>query len=857
MPLSAGDRLGAYEIISELGAGGNGEVWKARDTRLDRIVALKVSKREFSERFEREARAVAALNHPHICQIYDIGPNYLVMEYVDGAPLQGPLPLDRVAEYADQILDALDAAHKKGITHRDLKPANILVSRAGIKLLDFGLAKHAGPLKETDATLTQPITAEGEIVGTLQYMSPEQLQGKEADARSDLFSFGCVLYETLTGRRPFEGANAATVIAAILDKDPAPLPVAPALERVVRTCLNKDPGQRYQTALEVQRALHWAFQQREGGAWRSRGWWTAIAAALVIGALLGAAGGWAVWRLRPSPAEEHALRFDIAAPGNGRFTIGAGSGGIALSPDGQTAAFVATLGERSGLWVRTIDGTVVRPLLGTEGAYSPFWSPDSKSIAFFAEGKLRRIDLASPAPTTICDTVVPGRGGAWTNDGRILFSVLASPLLQVPASGGMPTALTKFDPSNGDAAHYWPQVLPGGNFLYLAQSAKLDSSGVYAASLANPNSRVRLVATDTNAIYAPGYLLWMRGSTLMAQPFDAKKLKLSGDPAPVADPVGKSAITGRMNVAASGNGLLLYSASGSNQLTWLDRTGQPQGTLGEPNDYVIFRISPDGRRVAAAIGSPTRADLWLLDVQRGVSSRFTFTGTAHSDPVWSADGSTIVYRGRNSIFRKDSSGAGEEQRMTQSTLLQSPTDWSRDGRTILFNRFSPGTASDLWVLPVTPEGNPTGQPQAYLHTQFNEQDGQFSPETNPRWVAYTSNESGQQEVYVQAFPEARGKFQVSAGGGRFPRWGPASPGISRELFYVSLNDKLMAAALKFGKDSVEPAAPRELFALPTPTINFIPYDASADGERFLVQAPPQQAPPLSVIVNWPVLVKGR
>ncbi len=508
MPLSAGDRLGAYEIISQLGVGGTGEVWKARDTRLDRIVALKVSKQEFSERFEREARAVAALNHPHICQIYDVGPNYLVMEYVDGAPIEGPLPLDRAAEYSNQILDALDAAHKKGITHRDLKPANILVSRAGVKLLDFGLAKHGGPLKETDATLTQVITGEGAIIGTLQYMPPEQLQGKEADARSDLFSFGCVLYEMLSGRRAFEGPNAATVIAAILDKEPAPLPVSQALERVVRACLNKDPAQRFQTALELKRALAWAFEQpAEMSSRLSRAWWVAVAAAVVIGAL----GGWAVSHFHPSTAAERALRFDLTAPANGRFTIGAGSGGIALSPDGQTAAFVATLGERSFLWVRTLDGTVVRPLLGTEGAYSPFWSPDSKSIAFFAEGRLRRIDLAAPAPTTVCDTLVPGRGGTWTNDGRILFADLASRILQVSASGGTPTPLTNFDAVNGDAAHYWPQALPGGNFLYLAQSAKLDSSGVYAASLANPNNRVRLVATDTNAIYASGYLLWMRG----------------------------------------------------------------------------------------------------------------------------------------------------------------------------------------------------------------------------------------------------------------------------------------------------------------------------------------------------------
>lgn len=849
MPLTAGERLGAYEIISHLGSGGTGEVWKARDTRLDRIVAIKTSTQDFTERFEREARAVAALNHPHICQIYDVGPNYLVMEYVDGAPVHGPLPLDQAAEYSEQILDALDAAHKKGITHRDLKPANILISRAGVKLLDFGLAKQGGPLKETDATLTQAITGEGEIVGTLQYMSPEQLQGKEVDARSDLFSFGCVFYEMLTGRRAFEGPNAATVIAAILDKEPAPLPVPPALDRVVRTCLNKDPGQRFQTALEVKRALAWAFEQPLGGGSRARGAWWGVAAAAVI---IAAVGGWAVGHFDRTTAAEHALRFDIVAPFNGRFTIGAGSGGIALSPDGKTAAFVATLNERTLLWVRTLDGAVVRPLLGTEGAYSPFWSPDSKSIGYFSEGKLLRMDLSATAPTAICNVIV-GRGGTWTSDGRILYSDLASAILQVPATGGTPTPFTKLDAAAGDAAHYWPQVLPNGNFLYLAQSAKLDGSGVYAASLTSPNSRVRLVTTDTNAIYASGYLLWVRGTALMAQPFSPKTLKLSGEPAPVADPVGKSAITGRTNVAASTNGLLLYSASGSNQLTWLDATGKPQGTLSDPNDYVIFRISPEGHRVAAAIGNPTRADLWLIDVQRNVTTRFTFTGTAHSDPVWSPDGRTLVYRWRNAIFRKDASGAGDEQRVTDATAIQSPTDWSRDGTALLFNQFSPGTGVDVWTLPVKPDGQANGIARQYIHTPFNEQDGQFLPEMKPRWVAYTSTESGTQEVYVQGFPDPRAKVQVSSGGGRFPRWGPGG----RKLFYVSLNDRLMAVDLKIGKDSVEPSAPRELFPLPTPTINFIPYDVTPDGLRFLVQAPPQQAAALSVIVDWPALVQAH
>ena len=845
MPLSPGDRLGAYEILSQLGSGGTGEVWKARDTRLNRIVAIKTSRQEFGERFEREARAVAALNHPNICQIYDVGPNYLVMEYVEGAPLHGPLSVENAAEYANQILDALDAAHQKGIIHRDLKPGNIFVTSQGIKLLDFGLAKQSGPLKETDATLTQAITGEGQIVGTLQYMSPEQLQGKEADARSDLFSFGCVFYEMLTGRRPFDGPNTATVIAAILDKDPAPLPVPPALERVVKTCLAKDPGQRFQTPVETKRALAWAIAQPAAVSGGTR-WWVAVAAALVIGV----AGGWALFHLRQPHVLAPALHFDIDPPPHGRFTLGAGSGGLAISPDGATVAYVATADGNGGLWVRPLDGTSARLLPGTEGAYSPFWSPDSKSIGFFAEGKLQRVDLAGGMPATICNAGL-GRGGTWTNDGRILFATFGSPLLQVPASGGTVSRLTKF--AVGDAAHYWPQALPGGNVLFLAQSILPDQTGVYAASLSNPDRRVRLVSVDFNAVYASGFLLWMRGTTLVAQPFDPIHLKLSGEAQPVADPVGRSAITGRVNVAPSTNGLLLYSTSGSNQLTWLDPEGKPLGTLAEPNDYVMFRISPDGNRVAAAIGGPTRADLWLLDIARNVATRFTFSRNGHSYPVWSPDGRTLMFRFGNGMFRKDSSGAGEEQRVLPSTALQLPTSWSQDGHYVLFDQAAPGAPPSIWSLPVTKDGEAAGQPKRYLDAPLGGTNGEFFPEADPRWVAYQSAESGQEEVYVQAFPEPRGKFQISAGGGRFPRWGPDG----RELFYVSLDDKLMAVDLKIRRDSVEPSAPRELFPLPTPTINFIPYDVTADGQRFLVQAPPVQPAPLTVIVNWPVLVMSQ
>jgi eukaryotic-like serine/threonine-protein kinase len=451
-------------------------------------------------------------------------------------------------------------------------------------------------------------------------------------------------------------------------------------------------------------------------------------------------------------------------------------------------------------------------------------------------------------PTTVCDVFGAGRGGAWTSDGRIIFAALASWLVQVPASGGTVTRLTQL--ASGDAAHYWPQMLPGGHILYLVQSGQPDRGGVFAASLTDPNQRVRLVNTDANAVYASGYLLWMRGTTLVAQPFDPIRLKLSGEPRPLADPAGRSAITGRMNVSASTTGLLLYSATGSNQLTWLDRAGKPLGTLAEPNDYVIFRISPDGRRVAASVGNPTRADLWLIDVPRNVASRFTFTGNGHSDPVWSPDGRVLLFRAGNSLFRKDASGAGDEQQVLKPSGLQLPTSWSRDGRLVLFDQTTPGAGFDIWALPVTPDGAESGEPKRYSSTPSNKANGQFSPDGH--WVAYESYESGQAEVYIQAFPEPRGKFQISAGGGRFPRWGPGG----RELYYVSLDDKLMAVDLKPRADSIEASAPRGLFPLPTPTINFIPYDVTADGQRFLVQAPPEQASPLTVVVNWPALARA-
>jgi predicted Ser/Thr protein kinase len=437
VPLSPHTRLGPYDILSPLGAGGMGEVWKARDTRLDRMVAIKSLKEEFSKRFEREARAVAALNHPNICQLYDVGPNYLVMELVEGTRLKGPLKLDTALEYAGQILDALDAAHRKGITHRDLKPANILVTKQGIKLLDFGLAKRAGPLKGTD--VTKAMTEQGQIVGTLQYMSPEQLQGKEADARSDLFAFGCVLYEMLTGARAFEGENSASVIAAILERDPAPLDVAPPLARVIQTCLAKDPDQRFQNALDLKRALVWALESPAAPRPNRRGW---IAAAATL--VLGAAVGWAVSHFRQAPAEERVLRLEMNLPEGMHIGWGTNTTGFSLSPDGKTAAYVAAGSGKSAIWVQALDGATARLLAGTEDAGLPFWSPDSKTIAFFARGKLQRVDLAGGEPQAICE-VGSARGGAWESNGVVLYGGWNSGIFQVAASGGTPAPLTTLD----------------------------------------------------------------------------------------------------------------------------------------------------------------------------------------------------------------------------------------------------------------------------------------------------------------------------------------------------------------------------------------------------------------------------
>jgi Tol biopolymer transport system component/tRNA A-37 threonylcarbamoyl transferase component Bud32 len=718
-------QFGPYVLIAPAGSGGQAEVWKARDTRIDRIVAIKRLKAEHSARFKEEARAISALNHPHICTLHDVGPDYLVMEYIEGQPLKGPLPVEKAVEYARQILDALDAAHRQGIVHRDLKPANILLTKNGVKLLDFGLAKaeRAKATSASDETVTQAITQEGAILGTLQYMAPEQLQGKPVDARSDLFSFGCVLYEMLTGKRAFDGASAPSVIAAVLEREPAPLEVSPPLARVVKSCLAKDPDERIQTARDVKTVLRWAMEpQEESAQGKGRRWlWIASVALLAIGTL----SGWAISHFRQTA--DRVFRLDINPPEGGRFVpLGNTIGGSTISPDGRTVAFVAAVNGKTGLWVRALDDRNARLINGTEGAADPFWSPDSKSIAFSAAGKLQRTDLAGGSPITICEGVTT-RGAAWSGDGQIVFGSLAGGLFRVPVSGGTPAPLTRIDASRGEVGQRFPQILSGGRFLYWASGGKPENRGVYVASLAKPAERVFLLRTETAAIAAPGgdgrdYLLWLRNGALLAQQFDTGALKLRAEARPIAGPILSMGTPGTMPVSASASGQLLYNACGSpSQLTWFDREGRRVATVDEESVYSYpFRLSPDGRRVVATRDRPGDNDLWLLDVERVLANRFTSASAQNIYPVWSPDSRTILFSpAALRLFRKDSGGSSDEQQVTEGANQQFANDWSRDGRFLIYHEIPPGTQRDLWVLPFTPEGKVPGnaKPTPYLQNR--------------------------------------------------------------------------------------------------------------------------------------------
>jgi eukaryotic-like serine/threonine-protein kinase len=845
---SVGAQLGPYRIESRLGAGGMGEVYRARDTRLNRTVAIKILKHQFSNRFEREARAIAALNHPNICTLHDVGPNYLVMELVEGPTLaerigEGAIGLQESLGIAGQIADALAAAHEKGIIHCDLKPANIKITSTGtVKLLDFGLARLAAPPAfesnpENSKLAKEQLTRSGMVLGTAGYMSPEQVRGDAADKRVDIWAFGVVLYEMLTGRRLFQGESPSDTIAAVLTKEPAWDDVPLITQRLLRRCLEKDPRRRLRDIGDAMPLLEDLPEIRPA----RRSWpaWSAVALATVLAAFF------AILYFRETPTEARSVRFEIAMPDN--------ADEFHLSPDGRYLA-LRTVGDHGGISIRRLDSLQTQFLAGTEGAYEPFWSPDSASLAFFAEGKLKKVAVGGGPPQTICD--VAGAypiGAAWNRAGTILFSTSAGGVFRVPADGGVPSRITKL----AEGFHAILGFLPDGRHFLEAVVSRSGISGVYGDSL-DGTAPVRILDYWTPAGFVPsagrdksGYLLFQQENMLMAQPFDPVGLRLTGAKSPVAERVGDEAFS------ASQNGVLAYGSGESGQsqeLVWMDRSGKRVGWAGPAGVYRNFRLAPDEKRVVIERGPVAVSNLWVLDLTRGVTSALTFGPGLHNFPIWSPDGQRVLFgsirNGRLDLYIKAASGAGQEELLVKmATRTGWGSDWSRDGRFILYEGGGGETHEDLWIAPQF--GDRKQFP--YLNTQFNEQEGAFSPDG--RWIAYMSDESGRDEIYVQAFPLSGAKFQISTGGGSEPIWRRDGG----ELFYVGAARNLMAVPVKTGP-KFEVGAPKSLIKLPGSAEQQMSvrssrhsYAVSGDGQRFLVPVPvaaSPAAPPITVWLNW-------
>ncbi len=886
MPLAAGTHLGPYEIVGPLGSGGMGEVYRARDTRLDRTVAIKILPAQFSsdpvrkQRFEREAKTISTLNHPHICVLYDVGHqdgiDYLVMECVEGETLakrleKGPLPVEQVLKYGAQIADALDKAHRSGVVHRDLKPGNVMLTATGAKLLDFGLAKPAAPLTSaamfTAVTQDSPVTEQGAIVGTFQYMSPEQVEGKELDGRSDIFSLGAVLYEMLTGLRAFEGKSQLSVASAILEKEPAPITTTkpltpPALDRCIRRGLVKEPERRWQNAGDLASELQWIAEggsqagvPREVSGSRRRREIILGATAAVLIAALALTLPFTISRWRETPSPGATLRFFVSPPENIAF-----ESGMALSPDGRQLVFAARSGTGTQLWLRPLDVLEAHLLPGTQNAWQPFWSPDARYLAFFADGKLKKMDVASGAVQTLCDAPDP-RGGSWSRSGVIVFApTFNSVLYQIPEEGGEASPITTLDNKKGETGHRFPRFLPDGrHFLFFHYYQQLARKPISVGSL-NSKDQKQIFESASMVEYAPpGYLIYVRERTLVAQRFDARNLRVFGAVIPLAEGIGVEGettgnITGRAAFTTSQSGMLAYrnGEATRTQLTWYDRKGKVLGTVGPRGDHDTPAISPDGKSAVVSRQNPGEGrSIWVYDVTRETQSRLTFEPSLdNASPVWSADGSRIIYSsnrgGLFDFYWKLSNGAAKEELLYGSDGNKFPSDVSHDGRYLIFVQDNARRGHfELWVLPLTGDH----KPWPYLQTEFDLNSAVFSPDGH--WVAYVSPESGRSEVFVQGFPETGAKFQISNGGADCPVW----RADGKELFYIGADNKIMAVPVESGA-GFRAGVPQALF--PAPVRGFIvtgsrtEISVSRDGQKILVNALQEESirAPITVVANW-------
>jgi Tol biopolymer transport system component/tRNA A-37 threonylcarbamoyl transferase component Bud32 len=887
MALTSGTRLGPYEIQSPLGAGGMGEVYRARDTRLERIVAVKILPSHLSEnpeakqRFDQEARTISSVNHPNICTLYDVGhqngTDYLVMEYLEGETLadrlrKGPLSIEQVLRYAIDICEGLDKAHRCGVIHRDLKPGNIMLTKAGAKLMDFGLAKAsvANAASASNLTVTtstppgsHPLTAQGTVVGTFQYMSPEQVEGKPADARSDIFALGAVLYEMTTGQRAFEGKTPASAMAAVLEREPAPITslqpmTPPAFERLVKSCLAKDPDDRWQTAHDVKLQLRQIF---EGGSQITSSAAVVVAPrkrtsklAWIVAAVLAVVAALAVFFLYQAEQKQlPVLRVELNPPDKMQFNLSGDHGGPAtISPDGRYLVFSAYGPSGAQLYLRSLDSTSAQALTGTEGAMFPFWSPDSRSIAFFTDDKLKRIEVSGGTPVTICGSTL-GRGGSWNQDGTIVAALSYNTgLSRVQASGGTPTPVTTLDGVHY-SSHRWPSFLPDGkHFLYVAVKHNAPTSpetAVFLGSIDGKENRL-VLHTLSNAIYASGRLLFQRDNSLAAQNFDPSNGKLSGEPQTLSENVQFDAGLWRMNLSTSSDGMLVYAsgtASGTEILTWYDRSGKKLGTVGEQGEFYDLDLSPDDKKIVTTELNTATATIWVHDLTNNLKTRLTFSGGAHLTPIWSPDGKEVAFTSNQqaAISVKTLGSSSPERNLLSSPnpIYQAVSDWSHDGRYLMYEQGT-GMNTDLWALPLSGDAKP------FLYTGASSR-GAFSPDGH--WVAYVAQEGGRPEVFVAPFPWTGAKWQVSNGGGTGPRWRDDG----KELFYFDLNG-VVAAAVDGAGSTFQVGSSKLLFRLPLRGIIGREYAPTRDGQRFIAVTPSEgSTQALTLVQNWPAELKSK